>query len=139
MAKRKPKKSGVLTLRLPPELHEDIANTAGLLGLDVTGLIRLMVRRSLPHFRFEAELNARTAEQDHVALEEWQRKNPDRPAREFLDDYVRHQRGQWLKDQVQFWHDIRFTLDEAYAATLIDDPSRIPPDATPLHPRKEQA
>jgi hypothetical protein len=137
MAKKKASKSGVFTFRMPPELHEDIAVAAAALGLDVTGMIRLMIRRSLPHFQLEARLITTMAEQGEAALQQWRHNNPERPVREFLDDHVRQQRHQWVKDQVQFWHDIRFTLDQAYAATSLEG-GRIPSDATHVPPRPQQ-
>src|SRR6516162_3757772 len=78
MARKRAKKSGVLTLRIPPEVHRDVALTAADLGLDVSGLIRLMIRRSLPHFMLEARLIAFQAEEAMGQLETWQRNNPDR-------------------------------------------------------------
>jgi len=139
MAKRKPKRSGRISLYLTPELHEEIAELAEALGLDINGLCRLALLRTKPHWQLEARLLACEAVDDQEGLARWQANNPGRPVREFLDDYVRHQRGQWIKDQVQFWHDIRFTLEKAYSTTLVDDPSRIAPDAVPLHQRKEKS
>jgi hypothetical protein len=124
MRRKKATRSGRISLYVSPELHDDLARLAGELGLDLNGLIGVMIRRSFHHFEMEARLLATLAEEEMNALVKWRRDNPKRPIREFLDDYVRHQRGQWLKDQVQFWHDVRFTLDEAYAATL--DPFATP-------------
>lgn len=136
MGKRKTTRSGKMQLRIPPELHEDLAQTAAELGMDMAELVRMMIRRSLPHYRFEARLLAVEASEKADDLERWRRNNPGRPAREFLDDYVRHQRGQWINDQLRFWDDVRFTLNEAYAATMVDDPSHLPADTSSGEPRK---
>jgi hypothetical protein len=114
--KRGPRKGGVLTLRIPPDVHGALAVTAAELGLDVTGLIRLMIRRSLPHFMLEARLISIQAEEAEGLLEQWRRAHPDRPVREFWDDYYQHQRTKAYRVE----DDPRFNFDEAYAATNVD-------------------
>jgi antitoxin component of RelBE/YafQ-DinJ toxin-antitoxin module len=116
VAKKKSKKSGVLTLRIPPEIHDNVALTAAKLGLDVTGLIRLMIRRALPHFQLEARLISIQAEEGMNLLDQWRAAHPNRPIREFWDDYARHQSVRWTTELRDF--DARFTMLEAYASTL---------------------
>ena len=124
MAKKKPRKSGVLTLRIPPDLHGDLAYTASGLGLDVTGLIRLMIRRSLPHFRLEAVLIDRQAEEASGLLDKWRQDNPSRPVREFWDDYYRHQKTEWVKDLTGISFNPRFGLDEAFGGIDLEQVAR---------------
>ena len=117
MRKKKVRKSGVLTLRLPPSLHEDLSRTAAELGLDLTGLIRLMIWRSLPHYQFEARLIVTMAQEQDQLLEDWRRTHPGSPIREFWDHYYLHQRSkEWRPDII----DPRFTLDEAHRSSFID-------------------
>jgi hypothetical protein len=105
-----------LTLRLPPEDHAELADTAARLGLDLTALIRLMIRRSLPHFLLEARLIEVQAAEGADLLEHWRRDHPGRPIREFWDDYYRHQQTQWWRHVAHFpGHDPRFGIDEAFA------------------------
>jgi hypothetical protein len=114
--KKRGRKSRSLTLRLDPALHETLSDTAPRLGLDLSGLIRLMLRRSLPHFLVEARLLEVQAEEGSELFAAWRRDNPSRPVREFWDDYYRHQQTQWWRDVAQFpGHDPRFGIDEAFA------------------------
>lgn len=56
---------GRITLRVPPELHQQMAGIADNLGLDLTGLINLMIREGLPTYRAKAAaLQARNQELD---------------------------------------------------------------------------
>ncbi len=48
---RKPKKSGRITLRVPPELHAEIAVVAEMACLDLNGLLLSMIREALPAWR----------------------------------------------------------------------------------------
>jgi hypothetical protein len=106
-------------LRLPPDLHSTVADTAAQLGLDLTGLIRLMIRRSLPHFQTEARLIQVQAEEAADLLEQWRQRSPKRPIREFWDDYYLHQRTQWWRDVAGHpGHDPRFSIDEAMGGAV---------------------
>jgi hypothetical protein len=122
--KKRPAKSGVLTLRIPPELHEDLVVAAVGLGLDVTGLIRLMIRRSLPHFQLEARLIALQAEEALHLLDKWRRDNPGRPIREFWGDYYRHQKTVWVKDLTGIAFSPQMGLDEAFGGIDLEQVAR---------------
>ncbi len=124
MARKKALKSGVLTLRIPPDLHEDLAVAAASLGLDVTGLIRLMIRRSLPHFQLEARLIALQAEEALGLLDKWRQENPSRPIREFWGDYYRHQKTVWVKDLTGISFNPQFGLDEAFGGIDLEQVAR---------------
>ncbi len=105
--------SGVLTLRIPPEVHEDLALTASELGLDITGLIRLLIRRGLPHYQLEGRMLAVQGAEAHEELDQWRREHPGRPIREFWDHYYLVQWTKWQKDLRKLGHDPRMTMDEA--------------------------
>jgi hypothetical protein len=89
-AKKGSGKSGRITLRVKPELHEQLAELGQALGLDINGLLNLMIRRSLPKCVAEARMvQAWEAEQMEQAFKAWRGENPDRPTREFWEDYLR--------------------------------------------------
>jgi hypothetical protein len=118
--RKKAPKSGALMLRIPPELHGDLADTAKGLGLDTTGLLRLMIRRCLPHYQLEARLIGEQGKEAADLLETWRRRNPGRPIREFWDDYYRHQLVKWTTDVVNLELDPRFRLAEVSGGGVQD-------------------
>lgn len=92
MTQKKPKRSGRITLRVPPTLHDELAHVADRLGLDINGLINLMIRRSFDGYRLEAAmLNAQRRECVEL-ITAWREEegNRDRPVREFWEDYLRY-------------------------------------------------
>ncbi len=48
------KKSGRLTLRITPELHEELASISDGLGIDINGLVNLMIRDSYSVYASQA-------------------------------------------------------------------------------------
>src|SRR5207253_2535831 len=89
------KGSGQVTLRLGEALKQEVIGLGKRLGLDLNGLIGVMIRRSLSHFHMEARLLAMESEEGLGDLQAWKTSNPGRAPREFLDDYVRRQYGRW--------------------------------------------
>jgi hypothetical protein len=84
------KKSGRITLRMPPALHAELAEVADTLGLDMNALINLMIRRSFDPYRLEAAAIDAQAKENLTLLTAWRDENPGRPIREFWDDYKRY-------------------------------------------------
>jgi hypothetical protein len=81
------KKSGRVSLYLPPEQHAELAFIAEALGLDMNGLLRLMIGRSIHHYRREAETLVLEQQEPDRALATWRERHPGRPAREYWDEY----------------------------------------------------
>jgi antitoxin component of RelBE/YafQ-DinJ toxin-antitoxin module len=92
-ARRQTKRSGRISLYVSPELHTELAYLAEQLGLDMNGLIRLMITRSISHYRMEAELLRQQAEENLNLLEAWRANNPGKPIREFWDEYWQYHSG----------------------------------------------
>ncbi|SRR5713226_10552841 len=78
---------GQLTLRVPPDVHKDLAEVAEGLGLDINGLLNLMLRRHLDRYRLEVEVLQAQAKEGRKLLAAWQEQNPKRPIREFWADF----------------------------------------------------
>src|SRR5260370_32787298 len=129
---KKASKSGAVMLRIAPELHAELADTAACLGLDTTGLLRLMIRGSLPHYRLEARLIEQQGEEAAELLEKWRRDNPGRPIREFWDAYYLHQMVKWTSEEVNLELGPRFRLAEVMGGGVKDLFS------TQEEPKKEQ-
>jgi hypothetical protein len=84
--KSKPAKSGRITLRVKPGIHQELAETADGLGIDINGLLNLMIHRFLPVFSIMA-WHATTMEEPHkVSFDLWRKSNPTRPTIDFFDD-----------------------------------------------------
>jgi hypothetical protein len=79
------KKSGRLMLRMDPNIHSRVANTAKKLGMDMNGLLNLIIREGLP--RYEAEMHMLRDPKMFALWEKWRRLNPSRGAWEFFTDY----------------------------------------------------
>jgi antitoxin component of RelBE/YafQ-DinJ toxin-antitoxin module len=78
---------GQITLRVPPDVHKDLAEVAEGLGLDINGLLNLMIRRHFDRYRLEVEVLQAQAKENRKVLAAWQEKNPKRPIREFWSDF----------------------------------------------------
>ncbi len=91
MGKKNPKatkaRSGQITLRVSPEQHGELVAIADGLGLDVNGLLRLMIGRTIEHFRLEAMLLQEQGQENLNLLNLWKQDNPGKPIREFWDHY----------------------------------------------------
>jgi antitoxin component of RelBE/YafQ-DinJ toxin-antitoxin module len=83
----KGRRSGQLTLRIPSDVHEDLAKVAQALGLDINGLLNLMIRRHLERYELEAQTLARQKKENPHMVALWQQKYPARPIREFWSDF----------------------------------------------------
>jgi hypothetical protein len=83
----KAERSGRISLYVSPERHSELAVIAETLGLDINGLLRLMIARSFEHFRMEAELLMLQAQENVNLLHVWREANPGKPIREFWDEY----------------------------------------------------
>jgi hypothetical protein len=69
MAEGKPKRSGRFSLRVSPEIHDELVSIGEVLGLDITTLVNVMIREALPTFRARAnELSAKLAATNPAAL-----------------------------------------------------------------------
>src|SRR4051812_11584370 len=58
MAKLK-KASGQITFRCPVDMHQDLLEIATVLGVDLNGLLSMMLKKALPSFRKQAKERAR--------------------------------------------------------------------------------
>lgn len=88
-SRRKPQRSGRISLYVPPVLHDEMAEVAEWLGLDLNGLINFMIRRSFDRYRLEAAMLKAQAKESVDLITAWREDNPGRPVREFWDDYKR--------------------------------------------------
>jgi hypothetical protein len=85
-------KTGRISLRVKPELHEQLAELAQALGQDINGLLNMMVRQALPKVVAMARTaQAWEAEQVDRAFKAWREENPGRPTREFWEEYLRRE------------------------------------------------
>jgi hypothetical protein len=104
----KQKRSGRITLRTTPDVHQQLADVARDLGLDVNGLLNLMIRRTLGEMAAEAcvfKLHWEEAMKGGrliPLLRAWEKAHPNRKRRDFLDEFRKHVMGDpsWL-DNVQ--------------------------------------
>jgi hypothetical protein len=89
----KSERSGRVSLYLSPELHSELVVLADALGLDLNGLLRMMIARTINHFRMEAHILMEEAQENLTLLSRWLEQNPGRPKREFLDEYWSHRQA----------------------------------------------
>lgn len=89
MPKKKSQRIARITLRVAPVLHSELAFIADVLGLDINGLIRLMIAHRIDHYRLEAMLLQEQSAENQNLLLHWRERHPGRPIREFWDDYWR--------------------------------------------------
>ena len=87
------KKSGRLTLRMDPQTHARVDKAARALGMDINGLLNLLIRKNLPELEDLALIIGESG--DTALLKRWQELNPDRSLYEFVTD-MRDLRG-WQK------------------------------------------
>jgi hypothetical protein len=118
MAKaRKPtKRSGRISLYVSPERHAELAVLADALGLDINGLLRLMIARTINHFRMEAEMLMLQAQENLNLLNRWREQNPGRPIREFWDEYWTYWHAKNLKQRFEAFPGFNFEKAEEMAA-----------------------
>jgi hypothetical protein len=115
-AKGAKKRSGQITLRVSPEQHADLAWIADTLGLDINGLLRLMIARTIGHYRMEAETLALQAQENLNLLHRWREEHPGRPVREFWDEYWRYWHAKNLKQSFEAFTGFNFEKAEELAA-----------------------
>jgi hypothetical protein len=90
------KKSGRITLRIRPELHEQLAEIADDMWIDINGLLNLMIRRALGPLKIQAHLfREQTREGRYWPLyKAWRQLNPTAHWREFDEELVKHLLGE---------------------------------------------
>ena len=93
MTKKRARRSGRITLRVSPELHDELAGAADSLGLDINGLLNLMIRRSFGRVKLEAAMLKAQSGENIELIMAWQEENRGRPVREFWDDYLKYARS----------------------------------------------
>jgi hypothetical protein len=88
MAKKKPK-SGRITLRVDPEVHHQLEEIAKGLMLDVNGLLKLIIQRSLGEFAVLAHFFKEDAAPEKLRPKPvaWMEANPERHPKEFLAEF----------------------------------------------------
>jgi hypothetical protein len=112
----KPERSGRVSLYLSPELHTELAFIADTLGLDINGLLRLMIARTINHYRTEALLLAEQMQENLNLLQVWKEQHPGRPIREFWDDYWRYWHAKGQKQMLEALGGFNFEKAEEMAA-----------------------
>ena len=136
-ARKKTQRSGRISLYVPPALHGELAEVAELLGLDLNGLINLMIRRSFDGYRLEAAMLKAQAKENPDLITVWREDNPGRPVREFLGDYLRYAEAK-RKATEEAAEKLRERRSEIFdfdaMAAMIRDTAR----QALLHPREEQ-
>lgn len=81
------------------QMRRDLDHVSGILGLNPNGLLRLMINRTMGHYRLEAALLSNQDQQNVAMLHAWIDAHPGRPIREFLDEYWEH----WHQQQVDMF------------------------------------
>src|SRR5687767_210071 len=95
MTKGKKKKDdrSRVSLRTDRAVYIRLGRVANALGLDVNGVMCYLLARWLPQLELEAEAYkafGKTNKKHLLALqEEWKRKHPGRPKREFHTEYLK--------------------------------------------------
>ncbi len=90
------KKSGKITLRMDPQIHASVAKAAKALGMDINGLLNLIIREGIVRYESEAELLRKAGEMADL-FSQWRYLNPSRATSEFFQDYYRIRR--WMLRQ----------------------------------------
>jgi antitoxin component of RelBE/YafQ-DinJ toxin-antitoxin module len=124
MANARKKRSGRISLYVPPELHAELAAIGETLGLDINGLVRLMIARTIGHYRVEAELLMTQAQENLNLLNRWRSENPGRPIREFWEDYWRYWRAKEMKQAFEAIPGTIFETAEDMAARVLEANNR---------------
>jgi hypothetical protein len=76
---------------MDPVTHGRVAGTAKALGMDLNGLLNLLIREGL--IRYEMEAQMLREPKTLSLLERWRYLNPTRETWEFFSDYFRSHRG----------------------------------------------
>src|SRR5690242_4176693 len=76
------KKSGRITLRMDPDIHRRVEKAGKALGMDINGLLNLIIRTNLPCYESMAILlqDPKTA----LLFSKWQKLNPTWGAQVFV-------------------------------------------------------
>src|SRR4051812_24100197 len=95
---KKKKQYGRITLRVKPEIHRQIEEVAATFGLDVNGLLNLLIARSLGEAAAEAcvaRVFLQTGTKARVVpmMRVWQAANPQKKPKEFLDELRKYVHG----------------------------------------------
>ena len=102
----KRKKSGRITLRMDPEIHARVETIAKSLGMDINGLLNLIIRRGLVMFQFEAKELPDLAR--NPLFRTWVRLNPTG----FPGDYFSDKSQMFFGIPVQFEDGKRYLLSD---------------------------
>jgi hypothetical protein len=90
MAKKRTR-SGRITLRTTPEIHEQLAEVGRMIHLDVNGILNLMLHRYLGPLAAEVAVfdhyRQRAGRLEIDMFNEWEEKNPGKKPREFLNEF----------------------------------------------------
>src|SRR4051794_2947009 len=97
---RKGKKSGRITLRVDPAVHQELSDVTQDLGLDVNGLLNLLIRRALGEAAAEARLcklyreGAMSEGTFTRLLAAWRKAHPQGRLKDFLAEFRKHVLGE---------------------------------------------
>jgi hypothetical protein len=78
------KKSGRITLRMDPQIHARVEKAAKVLGMDINGLLNLLIRSHLPYYESVADLTSDPRTPGLFAR--WKKLNPHGDMDNFLAD-----------------------------------------------------
>jgi hypothetical protein len=88
---RKRTRSGRITLRTSPEVHEQLAEVGSLIHLDINGILNYMLHRYLGPLAAELtmfkEYRDQAREQELQMWRAWRRRHPDKTPRDFLEEF----------------------------------------------------
>src|SRR5260370_723468 len=92
-------KSKCITLRVKPELHQQLADTAKDLGLNLNGLLNLLIHRSLGQAVVEAciykaYMQERMGGTLIPLFLAWRKANPKRKPKDFQEEFRKHILGE---------------------------------------------
>lgn len=85
------KKSGRLTLRMDPAVHARIAKTAKALGMDINGLLNILIRMNL--MGYEVMATYTSDPETATLLQRWREHNPTSDPTDFFNDFYLLERG----------------------------------------------
>jgi hypothetical protein len=129
----KRERSGRVSLYLTPQLHTEVADLADTLGLDINGLLRLMIGRTINHYRMEAQMLLLQGQQNLNLLQRWLEQHSDRPIREFWDEYWRYWKAKQQIQTIEAFAGFNFDKAEDMAVRAADATRNLPSEGSATH------